>query len=76
MLTSALRRQVPIIEGHPTDARLAMTAGYDGNIVVWDIVAGAKLAGCAGPALAALSSARAADCRLLFPWHCRKAGTR
>lgn len=35
--------QVPIIEGHPSDARLAMTAGYDGNIIVWDVVAGRKL---------------------------------
>lgn len=39
----AVGDQVPIIEGHPSDARLAMTAGYDGNIVVWDVVAGRKL---------------------------------
>ncbi|KAK9840987.1 hypothetical protein WJX81_004207 [Elliptochloris bilobata] len=38
------RLEVPIIEGHPSDARMAMTAGYDGNVIVWDIVAGRKLA--------------------------------
>jgi hypothetical protein len=64
---TSVRRQVPIIEGHPTDARLAMTAGYDGNVVVWDIVAGAKLARCAGAAPGALPSALStAGCS---PWH-------
>ena len=38
------RTEVPIIEGHPSDARLALTAGYDGSIVVWDVAAGARLA--------------------------------
>ena len=46
------RTEVPIIEGCPSDARLAMTAGYDGMLVVWDVAAGRKLARCR-PLLAA-----------------------
>ena len=38
------RTEVPIIEGHPFDARLALTAGYDGSIIVWDVAAGRRLA--------------------------------
>lgn len=28
--------QVYVLEGHPTDSRLCLSAGYDGVIIVWD----------------------------------------
>lgn len=36
-------RPVHIVEAHPTDARLALSAGYDGRTVVWDVREGRVL---------------------------------
>lgn len=33
-------QQVQVLETHPHDRRLAMTAGYDGKVLLWDIEAG------------------------------------
>ena len=35
-----------VLECHPTDPRLAMSAGYDGQTIVWDLVEGEPLARC------------------------------
>jgi len=37
-----------ILEGHPSDARMLMSAAYDGRIMLWDVVAGVQLARCGG----------------------------
>ena len=35
-----------VLECHPTDPRLAMSAGYDGQTIVWDLLEGQPLARC------------------------------
>lgn len=47
-----------ILEGHPFDGRMLMSAAYDGRIMLWDVVAGAQLARCA----LVLSHCRAGCC--------------
>ena len=39
-----------VLECHPLDPRLVMSAGYDGQTIVWDLVEGQALARC-GPLL-------------------------
>jgi WD40 repeat protein len=33
-----------VLECHPTDPRIAMSAGYDGQVIMWDIELGVQLA--------------------------------
>ncbi|KAJ3279052.1 Bromodomain and WD repeat-containing protein 3 [Borealophlyctis nickersoniae] len=35
--------EIYTLDIHPHDARVIMTAGYDGKLIIWDIVAGRKL---------------------------------
>ena len=35
-----------VLECHPVEPRLAMSAGYDGQTIVWDLVEGQALARC------------------------------
>lgn len=35
--------EVFVLDAHPKDRRILVSAGHDGNIVVWDIVAGIKI---------------------------------
>ena len=35
--------EVFVLEHNPTDARIMLSAGHDGNIIIWDIVAGSKI---------------------------------
>lgn len=32
-----------VLDTHPFDARLALSAGYDGQVILWDIAAGTVL---------------------------------
>ena len=32
-----------VLECHPTDPRIAMSAGYDGQVILWDIEQGVQL---------------------------------
>ena len=43
--------QIHILEGHPHDHRLAMSAAYDGKAFVWDIASGMALNRSARPGL-------------------------
>ena len=36
-----------VLECHPLDPRLVMSAGYDGQTIVWDLAEGRALARCA-----------------------------
>ena len=36
--------QVFVLEGHPTEPRLFMSAGYDGRVVVWDPTTATQMA--------------------------------
>ena len=45
------------LDCHPTEPRLAMSAGYDGLTIVWDLATGAALAKCAALTLAFLPCA-------------------
>ncbi len=40
-----------VLECHPIDPRLAMTAGYDGQTIVWDLLEGQPLARYAYPCM-------------------------
>ncbi len=44
MVDSAGAAQVFVLEGHPTEPRLFMSAGYDGRVVVWDPTTAAQMA--------------------------------
>jgi hypothetical protein len=33
-----------VLEAHPHDARLAFSAAYDGQLILWDLAAGRALA--------------------------------
>ncbi len=43
-----------VLECHPIDPRLAMTAGYDGQTIVWDLLEGQPLARYALPCVCML----------------------
>jgi WD40 repeat protein len=43
VLAAAHARAVHIVETHPLDARLALSAGYDGISTIWDVREGAAL---------------------------------
>lgn len=51
---------------HPYDARLAMSAGYDGLTLVWDICKGVLLHRCA--TYPHMTAAPLSDCRLRSRW--------
>lgn len=34
---------VHVLEAHPTDPKLCFSAGYDGMLILWDIVNGRKI---------------------------------
>ncbi|KAF8937340.1 Bromodomain and WD repeat-containing protein 3 [Dissophora ornata] len=40
---------VYVVDVHPHDSRVVMTAGYDGQVILWDIVKGIKLNGWTYP---------------------------
>lgn len=35
--------EVFVMEAHPFDSRIMLSAGHDGNIYVWDLTKGAKI---------------------------------
>lgn len=35
--------EVFVLEAHPFDSRIMLSAGHDGNIYVWDLTKGAKI---------------------------------
>lgn len=35
-----------ILESHPWEPRILMSAGYDGRIILWDVAAGSQLTRC------------------------------
>lgn len=35
--------EVYVIEAHPFDSRIILSAGHDGNIYIWDLRKGAKI---------------------------------
>ena len=35
--------EVFVLEPHPTDSRVLLTAGHDGLVIIWDMLAGTKL---------------------------------
>ncbi|XP_025097468.1 PH-interacting protein-like isoform X2 [Pomacea canaliculata] len=42
-ILQAHQDEVFVLDAHPKDRRILVSAGHDGNIVVWDIVAGIKI---------------------------------
>ena len=32
-----------VLDAHPADPRILLSAGHDGNIVLWDIIQGLKI---------------------------------
>jgi len=38
-----------VVDVHPIDSRIVMTAGYDGQVILWDIIKGVKLKGWTYP---------------------------
>lgn len=55
-----------VLECHPSDPRLAMSASYDGQTVVWDIQSGRDVVKCASIMTASSRVARMHDL-----WFCR-----
>ena len=35
--------QVHVLEAHPSDPRLLLSAGYDGQLLLWDVLTGAQV---------------------------------
>jgi WD40 repeat protein len=41
--------RAPTLEAHPARPELALSAGYDGRAIVWDLRSGCELVRCMGP---------------------------
>ncbi|XP_068126479.1 bromodomain and WD repeat-containing protein 1 isoform X2 [Hyperolius riggenbachi] len=62
-----------VLEPHPFDHRVMLSAGYDGNIVIWDIINGVKVMQCFN-AIEGQGHGAILDCKLSFDG-LRMAGT-
>ena len=53
-----------ILESHPREPRILMSAGYDGRVLLWDVVSGCQFARC-GWLFTQFSTSRT----FKFSWH-------